>query len=543
MGQTRLTCNKPAALAISEHLAGLDFDTGYRKLNYRDSSKPKETVPKETIEGKGDGEISCEEIWENGLQALDTLGELADWEEEPVEVKNGDKKKAIDQNKAIERYQKLRALIECKTNRPIPWVFEAPYLCKKSVFGKTEIPRDPKKLEEAKAIRTKVKKAIKKLDGLLEKAKLKSMQYQQCLIAFLYWFVLVPENGIGEPIDDKGNSQLVAFLTSQKIDPKTIQKIKTDFSKYLQQNGGGLGLANVGSDAEIEATALETVLQKTGWCTEQSKVMYAVLRMAGIEAFFVEPQLSVEYFMAKKRQTSIPLRSHMASGVGIKVIDENKKEGVWIVDVALKLLEADYIKEETGKWQAHPYWELSLRHFYMADLANFGKDQIGRDFSKAEQSFKTALDLGEDSTAFHAKGNFVRLLSQRAKKLSHRSKDYKKNYEDLDKNIDKYSKEAVIINPYNPVFQFNRGMYLTNKKNWSNWTEIITCFLDSIDADPRYIKPYQELGVAIHGIRKNVPDLFSAEEEKELKKQIDVIVQKHPLLKEIIIKRLKEIEL
>ena len=465
MSKVDLKCLHPAAKAVYKYLIRLGvadrLDQGFRVIDYRDPSNPK-GILKEA----GDGKVGCEELWENSFIILDELGQKPE---------------------AVQKYRALRSLIETQTKRPIPWVLEAP-----TVGVSFQRQRSLEKI--AHQLRQKVLGAIDELNALLVDIKRQDeTKYKRCLIACLYWFVLVGEDGKGEPLDDQKKPHLVSFLTRQGLSREVVDKIRKDFSEYLQRkrSGGGLGLADVGQkDAKFEATALETVIQKRGGCTEQSKVMYAVLRMAGIESFFVEPKLSVEYFAAKRRHINIPLIGHVASGVGIKIVDEKGKEGVWIVDVALKQLEADYIRK-TDQWKAHPYWELSLRHFYMADLANLGGNQTGfGNLAGAGQSLATALQLGEDSTASYAMGNYSYLLSQRFGRFFSDSKGYKEIRERMDKDIDKYSKAAVEINPDDAILQLNRGIYLSNKKDWVNWKEIISAFLKSIDADPRYIPPY-----------------------------------------------------
>lgn len=356
MADIVLQCKRKAETAIYNHLVRAGYadrlDNGFRVLNYNNPSRPKDN-----LEGAGDGKVVCEELWENALILLDGWGES---------------------ESTRQKYDELRKIIEVQTRRSIPWVLDDP------------------------DTRRKVDGAVKELNKILADIKKQDeAKYQRCLIACLYWFVFSGEDGRIIPLD------FISFMEEQRIPSKTVDQITRQFSEYLQRTGGGFGLMAMGDeDAVLEATALETIIHKRGACTEQSKVMYAVLRMAGIKAFFVESHPSVEYFQAKRLPTRVPLQGHMASGVGAKVIDQNGEEKVWIVDMALKQLEADYIFDGPG-WKAHSYWELSLRHFYMTDLSNLGRNQTGLgDLARAEQSLSTALQMGEDSAAFFCNGEF-----------------------------------------------------------------------------------------------------------------------------------------
>lgn len=524
MSQAPLRCdkNKEAAEAIYQRLIGLEqagalpqslnLDSGYWSLNYKDSDKPKE--PKKTLEGENDGIVSCEEVWENGLQILDALGEKAGWEEAT------DKTQPDAQKEAVKRYQEFRKLIEYQTKRPIPWVLEAPH------YGATL-----QQSKVAKGIRSKIKKSIQKLNELLAQENLSPAQRQQCLVACLWWFVSFgKEAGLPE--------QVAQFQKKERFSQKVIDRVCGEFSKYLMENGGGLGAAYLWPDAKFEATALTALIEKKGWCTERAKIMYAALRMAGIEAFFVEPRLSVEYFLAKDMLPSMPLLGHMASGVGVRVLDERGKEAIWIVDVALRLLEGDYVRA-TDQWKAHPYWELSLRHFYMADLANLGEDQINHGkYKAAERNFETALQMGEDSTAYHVMGNYAHLFGIKAEQLSCRLKDKRKICKNMDENIDKYSKEATAINPYDPVFQFNRGKFLLYKHDLAS---AVDALLQSMDADSRYILPYQKLRKVIDDILEYGPGEFSAVWNVFIEK-MPGIVEKHGSLREVINERVENMK-
>lgn len=121
------------------------------------------------------------------------------------------------------------------------------------------------------------------------------------------------------------------------------------------------------------------------------------------------------------------------------------------------------------------------------------------------------------------------MLSKEAEKLSRHSKNYGKMREQLDRDIDKYSKAAVEAYPDEPTFQYNRGIYLANKKDLLSLKEGLSAFLKSIDADPRYVEPYQKLGQLFCDIRKNFPDDFPKVWEA-FKTQIHGIVKKHSTL-------------
>ena len=173
---------------------------------------------------------------------------------------------------------------------------------------------------------------------------------------------------------------------------------------------------DIKADAEVEKTALETLIGevgpmgetiRNGGCTEQSKFLYAVLRMSGIRASFVEPHLPIDYLVVGKKikKLEIPLPAHVAAGVGVKIKGTDGKENPWILDMSLKQALADYSER-------YSYFEVSLRHYWMMDLSNLGGGQskAGKT-SEAQETYELALRLGKDSTIHYVMSSYSALLS------------------------------------------------------------------------------------------------------------------------------------
>lgn len=447
-----------------EGVAGGNFDKGYPKINYNQF-----TDPKGKIEGASNRSVLCEEIWETALVTLDEWRSDVHWKEE-IDPNNTSAK----DNKLITRYQKLRSLIEGTLQRPIPWVLNAPTIMKSGKGSKELSKAALKNREKVYTTIAHLKDNI--LIGLRKKIQEKKdkqdptwkedeMKYQKALVAGLFWFALTPPKG-GDVSEDT---------------PASLRKYGiSSFEEYLRKKGG-LGLATIKVEARLEATALETLTSMRGLCTEQSKVLFAVMRMAGIKAHFIEPRLLIDYYYGNKNvaireviDDQIPLLGHVASGIAIEIQNGHPEPEILILDPALQMVEPDY--------QNSPYWILSLRHFLMMDLGNLAGDQLRLKEDKGAQgTLEQAFRLGYDSTAYDAYTNYTTFLGR------HRNTH---SLVRVCASLEECAKTALDLYPYSPVIYYNYGRQLAKRTDYQG---ALTQFLKALEYDPRFPKPQTEI--------------------------------------------------
>lgn len=198
------------------------LDTGVVDIDY---TRP---GPNETVRGAGDGVLEEREV----------IGYALDH---------------------FERFPEIAGEI---TGRPIPWSLD---------------DHDPTTTFDAE-IRAKTQAAITTLDRLLRTQGVApgTLLYRERLAVGLFYFAVFPDTTATIAADRPGLLQRTAELQSLGL---------TAFQDALFRQGG-LGTLLTYADAAEEATALETLRTKRGFCTERSKVVFAVFRMAGLDPQF-----------------------------------------------------------------------------------------------------------------------------------------------------------------------------------------------------------------------------------------------------------------
>ena len=104
------------------------------------------------------------------------------------------------------------------------------------------------------------------------KVKKNSDDYKIALATGVFYFVYVDSLENSVPLDLKISDLRDLGLSA--------------FEGWLEDHGG-FGLDENIPEAEQELSATQTVTLKQGYCTERSKVLFAVLEMAGLNPEFV----------------------------------------------------------------------------------------------------------------------------------------------------------------------------------------------------------------------------------------------------------------
>jgi tetratricopeptide (TPR) repeat protein len=386
-----------------------ELDQGYQVTNYgyllpeggKNCTDPK--VPF-CVQGKGDSRISSEEVWDYALDHSEDT--------------------------------KIREATEGVLARPLPWLLD---------------DFNPNTLEDDK-IRERVQDAIRLLAGLLQKQNLKSdtPEYQVKLAVGLLLLVAVPR--------------------SEKMDPyKEI--LERYYTKQLEQLGlgafkedlllrGGLRVDTEDLKKEdVEYSALEAIYHDKGACTELSKILYAVLKMAGFKPFFVSVNpWKTDIEEIKSILNEVPGYGHLC--IAIRINGE-----VGLLDPAIFPLNPSH-----GE-----YYLLSLRQYLGLDYHNLGQSlQSQKKMDQARQEYETGLMIDPASPVLYlARGSLWSVKNE------------------TDKAIEDYTL-ALRIHPNDAVAHFYLGKAWAQKKEWKR---AIQEFSEAIRIQPNMAAAYCRRGL------------------------------------------------
>lgn len=162
---------------------------------------------------------------------------------------------------ALENYEKYEAVIRERLGVEVPWILD---------------DSNPDTSFDAR-LREKVRKAIRAIEETLASAGYRRGEdrYDELTAASLYAFALASAKG----------TQPAARIPAE-IGTELGEARLDGVVSFIRENGG-LGRADVKEDCRLESDALEAIQKKCGRCSEDSKILYALFRMAGLDAHFV----------------------------------------------------------------------------------------------------------------------------------------------------------------------------------------------------------------------------------------------------------------
>lgn len=161
---------------------------------------------------------------------------------------------------AIERYESYRGIVEGIAQGPVPWSLD-------DHDPSTAFDGDLRaRIGEAKAL------VIEKLS--LDPA---SAEFQDSLALALFFLTMFPKDAA---TIEANREYLLDF--SRDLREKKLES----FQEFLFERGG-LGVLVWNVETEAERSALESYSLSKGKCTERSKLLFGVLREAGLNPFFV----------------------------------------------------------------------------------------------------------------------------------------------------------------------------------------------------------------------------------------------------------------
>ncbi len=287
-------------------------------------------------------------------------------------------------------------------------------------------------------IREKVNKAISFFKNRLEKAgyKPKEDKYQELLAASLFVFVMAVKKYL---IPEKFKEELEAAKLGEVVE-------------YIKKEGG-LSLLLIKNDCELTSSALAALMSKPkcGHCIEQSLVLYAVFKTAGLNVLYVDMKAPPGSDLLKR--LGYPPNTYHSS---VALVLSNK---VRIFDPGLKESDAEEMyKENSVKWKL-----LNSREFLSISQSNLGaKFQIKEMLDKAIAEYKKAIKTNPKNASAH-----YNLVAYHV----NLGIDYERKGE-FDKAIQEY-KNALEINPNFLGARHNLGnILITLGKNLINMGKI-----------------------------------------------------------------------
>lgn len=158
-----------------------------------------------------------------------------------------------------------------------------------------------------------------------------------------------------------------------------------EFKEHLIQNGGFRPLVAGQAAEAVEYNALDAIHASIGKCTEQSKILFAVMRMAG---------LSPQFVGVKLKKDSI---DHLCIGININ-------GRLRLFDPAQRNSDAKYAR-------IYPF---TLRQYFSLNYSNSGAIWNKRNnFNKALAHFDLALEIDDQNTnAYNNRGYILSHLGR-----------------------------------------------------------------------------------------------------------------------------------
>ncbi len=416
-----------------------DLDVGCHFIDY---NKP---GPNETHSGQGNGMLEACEIYEF----------------------------------ALDRYDSYKEIVEGIAEGPVPWTLNE------------QGPPTVKGNE----IRAKVQHAIAELKKILDKQQppLDPQTYQEKMAVGLFYFVLFPSH----PLLILNNKLQLLDFSKELADPNLGLN---EFQDYLFYSSG-LGNSETSGDAPLESTPLETIRTKTGWCTEWSKVLYAVFRLAGLKPFFVWTSLQDDppAFIRDKLNDRFAL-GHVY--IGLKIGDR------------FRYFDPSFQKTNI-QYKNNYHW--GLIHYLSGDFLNRGRDIIHHQnkLSEGIENTHKAIKFDPNHPVNHNNlamylmrdGKIKEAIAEmkRAAQLGAKEKLYQLNLslallqgKELDAGI-QAAQEVIALDPDNARGYLILGVFQGQK---GKIPEAETSLRRAIEIDPIIPMAHRNLGVIFTSQKK-----------------------------------------
>jgi tetratricopeptide (TPR) repeat protein len=363
-------------------------------------------------------------------------------------------------NYALEHYERFQLAIKETMGYDVPWSLD---------------DLNPATDFDAK-IRGKVGGAIAAFNKILVAQGLKegTARYKELLAVALYAFTV--SNASSIPIG------LRSDLEKEKLNGVLY---------YLASHGGGLGLSGMDNDCPIEATALGALAKACGACTEESKVLYAVFRAAGLQPKILH--------VIPDYKDQVPEGTFHAS------VSLNLGGKTRIFDPALKNENAAplYKAQKFLWWYEETGAEVLAGHFSNLGAGYLNIGEVARAIATIKialkidpGSYEAHLDLGN---AYGLKGDFDKAIAEHKIALrinptldcAHHNMGIAYDKKGEPKLAMAEYKAALRINPDNAHVHSSLGaLYAQN----NDWDRAIAEFNIALKSDPKFADAQYNLG-------------------------------------------------
>jgi tetratricopeptide (TPR) repeat protein len=397
------------------------FDAGYQVLNYS-GKQCRNLKARACTVGENDGRVEAEEVLE---YALNNEG-------------------------------KYRRLIEGAIGSKLPWVLEDANANAAALEGVHPQPR---------AVIEKLREVVKK-SGAREGTE----DYKEKMALGLYSFMMTPDAQRVRNAPERFE-QLTAELRKAGLE---------EFQEYLRANGGFY----LFDDYKNERSALDALRARHGKCTEKSRLMYALMKMAGLAPIFIEVDLlDSEYKRLSALKGLKGRMTHVCVGLQLKGKLRLLDPSLANANPQYRLIFPRTLRQELGRWYAN-YGALRMS----AGATNDGLLQIQRAFLYDSRSSPAAYANFGTGLAFLGRVDDAIACFKKAIEIHPRFADaftilggiYLVGRNDADTAI-AYLKKAIAIDPtYAKAFNFY-GEALV-KKGLAH--EAIRAFREALRLDP-----------------------------------------------------------
>lgn len=338
----------------------------------------------------------------------------------------------------LDHSQKFRSLAVKLANGALPWELD---------------DQNPATDFDVK-VRAKVQSAIDQVKTILRGKGLSpnSPEYQEKLAVALFYFVVYPV----DPTQDPG------VKNWQNYGKKELYSLGLEnFHEEFLLKQGGLGRMTVkGFDQEKEYSALDTLKNNEGWCTEWSKVLYGVHQMAGLRSFFATTRIDPKTLSAEiASRSEVPSLDH----IFLELPLGNRTR---FFDVSRYNSDIQYSR----------YYRYHLLHYLSDDFSNRGVDHAKnqKNDAKAVTALQRSLELNPDN--YISNYNLGVVLVQQVRITEALS----------------YLERATQVDPsYAPAFEELGYAYAELKQN----DKAIKSLIQKVRLSPEEIKPLLNLGI------------------------------------------------
>ncbi|MBI2346799.1 MAG: tetratricopeptide repeat protein [Deltaproteobacteria bacterium] len=313
-------------------------------------------------------------------------------------------------------------------------------------------------------VRNRAQAAIDQLKGILKKQGIQegTEGYKERMAVGLYYLAALPDEETLRRLPSSPAYATLPMLVKKAFGMRELTKLGLGAFGYHIKIKGGF---RVEENVSEEYTALEALKTGNGKSTERSKILFALLHMAGLNPQFV---------LVRRKGLLTSGDPDIAKSV------KYWSAGILHLCIGLEMLGRLRLLDPS-LWNSNPayteYFPLSLRKYLSLDYANRGG---------------ASNDKGEYDKAIAYCTRAIEIDPLLAEAFNNRGYAWAEKGED-DKAITDYTR-ALEIEPLLAEAYNNRGVAWTKK---GEYDKAIADYIRAIEIDPRFAGAYGNLGLAL----------------------------------------------